>query len=384
MLSHTGIQQGSALRIVLQATTALPTGRYNAQIEVVAPVSGVNQLQTLSQTITVEDRSSSAFGQGWSLSELERVVPQTGGNLLVSGTGVREWFDSTGMPMPGMMSNSALVQQANMTWRLNLPDGGLRTYDTTGRITSKVDGYGNTISFVWNSTSGLLTSDTDAVGRAATLTYHNGRLSRVTVAAGRFVDLAHNATGRLLTITDPAATQPGTGTTPLMTYTYNSSGLIATLTDVQQRQTVLTYSFAGRLAQATLPGGAQWQFAPVAAVGLVNTASGLGTTTNPAPIASPTTAEATWTNPLGGIRKLKVDSLGNVIRKVLPNDGTTTYTWDGNGRVLSVTQPDPDGTGPLASPITTSVYDTSGNRTQLTLPGGATRSWSYNSQNSPD
>ena len=46
-----------------------------------------------------------------------------------------------------------------------------------------------------------------------------------------------------------------------------------------------------------------------------------------------------------------------------------------------MTQPDPDGSGPLPAPVTTSVYDTSGNQTQLTLPTGAVRTWTYNAQN---
>ena len=299
VIDQTGIQLNSPIRIALQATTPLATGKYDAQIEITAPMGMSSQTQTLTQTVLVENRTTSAFGKGWSVAGLKKLVPQTGGTLFVNGAGVREWFGSNGMAMPGMMASSPLVQQTDMSWRINQADGSYHAFDTSGRITAKVDSLVNSITYGWDMMTGLLTSVTDAFGRITTLAYSNGRLAQVTDYAGRFVVLTHGTDGQLNTISSPSSFQPGPWTPPVMTYGYNTAGLIATLTDPLARSTSLTYSFAGRLASAVLPGGAAWNFAPVALVGLVNTATGSGTTANPAARTLPATALATWTNPLG-------------------------------------------------------------------------------------
>jgi YD repeat-containing protein len=255
--------------------------------------------QTLTQNVLVENRESSPFGRGWTVTGLEQLVPQAGGTVFLSGAGYKDWYGSTGMAMPGMMANSPLVQQTDQTWRLNLPDGGYHTFDVSGRLTSKVDGLGNTITYGWDSISGLLTSVSDVFGRITNLNYLNGKLSNVVDFAGRFVNLTHDTNGQLQTITSHSAAAMGPWAPPVMTYSYNAEGLLASSVDQAQRTTLLTYSFSGRLASAVLPNGGTWSFAPVALVGLANTASGVGTTTSPATRTLPANALATWTNPLG-------------------------------------------------------------------------------------
>ena len=217
VIDHTGLQPGSPLRIALQASTPLASGKYDAQIEVSAPSGTYTQTQTLTQQVLVENRTTSAFGKGWSISGLEQLIPQTGGTLFVNGAGVRTWYDSSGMAMPGMMANSPLVQQTDMSWRLNQPDGSHHTFDATGRLMAKVDALGNTLSFDWDATSGLLTSFTDAVGRMTTLAYTNGKLSHVTDYSGRFVVLTHGADGQLTTISSPSSFLTGPWSPPVMT-----------------------------------------------------------------------------------------------------------------------------------------------------------------------
>ncbi len=47
-----------------------------------------------------------------------------------------------------------------------------------------------------------------------------------------------------------------------------------------------------------------------------------------------------------------------------------TYAYDGLNRRTTVAQPDPDGAGSLASPVTTFGYDAVGNVTSITDPAG--------------
>jgi YD repeat-containing protein len=383
VIDHAGIPQGTPIRISLQATTSLASGEYDAEIVMTAPIGTSTQMQTLTQQVLVEDRSNSAYGKGWNLSGVEKLIPQSNGTLFINGAGVRVWYNSSGAATSGMMANSPLVQQSDMSWRLNLPDGSYHTFDPSGRMTATVDAFGNSVNYSYDVTSGLLTSVTDAVGRITTLSYANGKLSNVTDYGGRFVVLTHDTDGQLVTISSPASFQVGPVSPPVMTYSYNGAGLISTLTDTLQRSTSLTYSYADRLASAILPGGAAWSFAPAALVGLVNTATGTGTTSNPAPRTLPVSVLATWINPLGAVRKLAVDALGNVIREIAPDGSETTYTRNANGQILTATLPDPDGSRPLPSPVTTYVYNTSGTTAQVTFPGGATQSWTYNSNNLP-
>ncbi len=56
---------------------------------------------------------------------------------------------------------------------------------------------------------------------------------------------------------------------------------------------------------------------------------------------------------------------------------TTTYGHDAFARLALVTQPDPDGTGPLASPQVDYAYDAKGNLTSATDPLGHTTAFEY-------
>jgi len=54
-------------------------------------------------------------------------------------------------------------------------------------------------------------------------------------------------------------------------------------------------------------------------------------------------------------------AMGQVATKTTPK-GTTSYAYDNRQRLVSVTEPDPDGAGPLAAPVTSFTYDDEGNR----------------------
>ena len=75
------------------------------------------------------------------------------------------------------------------------------------------------------------------------------------------------------------------------------------------------------------------------------------------------------------------DADGNVVSVTDPRGGVTTTAYDRAGRKTSVTQPDPDGAGPLAAPVTTYAYDASGNLTGQTDPLGHTTNFVYDALN---
>lgn len=75
------------------------------------------------------------------------------------------------------------------------------------------------------------------------------------------------------------------------------------------------------------------------------------------------------------------DAAGNLSAVVDENGHRTTYQYDSMNRIVRLTQPDPDGGGPLASPITTFTYDAAGNLRTVTDPLGRTTSSTYDSLN---
>ena len=56
---------------------------------------------------------------------------------------------------------------------------------------------------------------------------------------------------------------------------------------------------------------------------------------------------------------------------------TTSWGYNARGQVLSQTDPDPDGAGPLPAPVTSYTYDLAGQRTSITDPAGNTTLYLY-------
>lgn len=87
--------------------------------------------------------------------------------------------------------------------------------------------------------------------------------------------------------------------------------------------------------------------------------------------------EPTWADPLGNEQTFEIDGFGFVTKHTNALGHIVTQERDVDGRVTKTTEPDPDGAGPLAAPVTTYTYDSAGNQTQVTLPDGSTQSWVY-------
>ena len=72
------------------------------------------------------------------------------------------------------------------------------------------------------------------------------------------------------------------------------------------------------------------------------------------------------------------DILGRLATVTDPTGFTTAYAYDNRSRLTSVTQPDPDGAGSLTAPVTSYEYNLFGDLTKITLPGSRSTSYSYN------
>jgi len=206
-------------------------------------------------------------------------------------------------------------------------------YDqTSGRVTQQTNATGDTTQFAWDEATGTATV-TDPRGHVWKDVYQDGVLQQrvdatnkatgfgfdgdlnqtgVTSPAGETTQMSYDANGNLLSATAPASLGSAQ-----KTFAYNALNDPTTVTDARGTVTSYTYTAAGNVATVT-QGGQQ---------------------------------QASYT----------YDAAGRVLTATDANGNTTSYAYDGAGNVVSVTQPDPDGPGPLGQPKTTFTYDSQGN-----------------------
>ena len=397
---------GDIQQVALQAdASSLPTGRYPYSVSI-GDVRGATTTTTLAGSTTVVNDSTSALGSGWVVDGLEKVVPAAGGVVLDLGSaGQSLWFangsGSTYVDPAGEFS--ALVANGDGSFTRTLTDGttiqfdpagqetaeldrngvGLAySHDGSGRLSTIQDHYGNTTTFSYDGSTGLLDSITDPAGRTTTFAHSGSALSGVTLPDNSTWDYASDGPGQVTRITDP-----------------------------DSNSVAVAYDAAGRVGTITNPDATSESFTPAQEQGFVP--AGSGTQGSPAAPTLLAQAGATYTDPLGnvtnlypdwqglGLTDVTSDPLGNVTTAgrdgnglatvvVDPLDRITQYTYDSQGNVTGTINPDGSTTSAtyngLAEPLTTtdelgrtttSAYDNHGNRTSLTDPLGNVTTDSY-------
>ena len=122
-------------------------------------------------------------------------------------------------------------------------------------------------------------------------------------------------------------------------YTYTPDGQIDLETDPLGRVTDYDYDGSGRLIRLTYP------------VGTVDEA----------------------------VQEFEYDNAGNLTAFIDENGNRTEYKYDAMNRLVQIIEPDPDGSGSLASPITIYTYDLDGNLLSITDARGNVTSNEYDS-----
>jgi RHS repeat-associated protein len=241
------------------------------------------------------------------------------------------------------------------------PDGGVTTwtYDSENRVTSMVDPRGNTppaLPAAFTTTyaydiEGHQVSSTDPLGRVTQTVFDTaGRADTTTDPGGKVTNLAYDAVGRVRQVN-----QTGQGATK---YTYDTAGSLRTRIDPLLRTTAYDYDLGRRLVKQTDPAG---RF-------------------------------ATFGYDLEGRRTLMVDQKANAAGN--PALGSTSYTYDRLGRVLSRSYSDGtaavsytyDAAGRRATMVdgtgtTTYGYDSANRVVSKTLPSGAVMAYTYDAAN---
>ena len=253
--------------------------------------------------------------------------------------------------------NNVLVEQTDP-----LGNRTLYRYDGTLNLTDVIDPGGFRITMTYDARGNLLTRS--APGGAWTYNAFNDPLTYED-ARGKVTDYEYDPAGNLTLVRGPAApfTRPETryGRDPAGT------GLLTSITDPRGKQTTFTYT-DGNLTEIRTQLGNRTTMGYDGSGRMRSLVEPRGY----APGADP--ADYTWTytyteadqletqtDSLGNATTLAYDPAGNLLSRTDANGHVTSYGYDEANHLTSVTAPDPDGTGPLAAPVTRYAYDAAGN-----------------------
>jgi RHS repeat-associated protein len=175
--------------------------------------------------------------------------------------------------------------------------------DLTGPLTSPF------ITYVYNS-QGKVDTITDPLGRDTSFTYNSiGLRTVVTDDAGNETTYAFNDANQVTTITGEDPDNTGPLTAPVTTYTYSTTGQVASIKDAENGTTNFTYDDAGNLLTLKDPVNNITSYAY----------DGMGRVTME-------------TNELGDARSFYYDAIGRLYKQVDRNEQIRHFDYDSLNR----------------------------------------------------
>ncbi|WFE24690.1 polymorphic toxin-type HINT domain-containing protein [Solwaraspora sp. WMMD937] len=305
--------------------------------------------------------------------------PFTARGTFVVGAGM--WNGSRGNFWPGEISDVQAYQKALSPTEVAAVHGGTapaadahvvrESYqvDDNGEVVAATDANGDTTYITYDEGGNAVKTTAPAayaqsvdspspvLANAASWVGYNtfDEVTDTLDPSGNWSVTSYDADGRVAGEQLPAYTPPGSATpvTPEITYSYDASGQVASVTDPFNETTEYTYDQLGRLTKVVTPNDGTTRYA-------YNLAGDLLTTTDP------TGAVARSTYDYLGRQETSTD----VVRQTGTNH-TTTYSYGPGGRLAQVT--DPTGVTTAATynavgqPLT--VTDGAGNTTEYTYDG---------------
>lgn len=326
-------------------------------------------------------------------SNVQKTFTYTAQNDPQDITDAKQKVTHYGYDAAGNNNAITLAGQAVFSANYNAQGQMLNSTDGNGQQTTYTyDGSGNVASVTSPDPDGvgpLAASQTtytyDGMGNVVTMVDARGNCSGCT-AANHTTTYTYDKDGHLLTETDPLGNCSGCNAAAhTTTYTYDAAGNQKTVQDANGHTTTYDYDNANHLIKVTGadPDGNGPLAAPVTTytyddagnrltmVDPRGNCSGCNaaqhTTTYTynqnnqlASVTTPKGEKTTYFYDANGNLSSVVDPRGNVTG-ANPNDYSTTYTYDAAGRLLTTTPPDPDGSGPLHAATATNHYDNVGN-----------------------
>ncbi|MEO7101165.1 MAG: RHS repeat-associated core domain-containing protein [Luteolibacter sp.] len=218
----------------------------------------------------------------------------------------------------------------NLARKITYPDGTAEsfTYGAFNQIASHTMRNGKTENFIYFSGSaknGLLQASTDAGGGRTTYTYNaNNLVETVTDPMNRVTKITYDKNGAIKKITYPPAASGGVSYSK--SFTYDSRGNLLTRTNELGKIWTNTYDAYNRLLTATTPLNrtTSYRYDP-------NTPNNR----NPIEVTLPSLKKIAYTYTVGWGYKIKtITAAAGTAQAVV-----TTYNYDDNGNVTSVTDP---------------------------------------------
>ncbi|MBY8887322.1 DUF6531 domain-containing protein [Streptomyces sp. PTM05] len=281
----------------------------------------------------------------------------------------------------GILSATFDYDDTTRTTTYTDSQGNRSTYGhtTDGQVAQETDPLGNTTRTWWDAHGDKPLAITDPLGRTTTYAYDAyGRPTQVTLPDGSVARAAYNALGLPEEVVEPG------GAT--WRRTYDDRGNLLTTTDPAGAETRRTYDDGGRLTSVTDALGGVRAFTANPAGLPVAVTDELGRVTSVR--RDPFGRVAEITDPLGRVTRLTWTLEGRPRRRDHPDGTHESWTWDGEGNLLSHTDQvgnvtrhtpgpfdlpaqrlDPDGAAYAFA------YDTELRLTGVTNPQG--RTWSY-------
>lgn len=348
---------------------------------------------------------SGAFGRGWRSTYEERLGSQTGGHKKYWREDGSAWFFQWDSINQGWLLISPPEARASLSYdsgttkyTLTFLDGSKRIFNTGGYLIALVDRNGNQTTITLTAANRPLQA-TDAAGRwvkfnydpydrittlqdstgtIATYSWNGFNLSRATYADGSFINYSYDASNRMLSVTD-------TNGKLLESHTYDSGnrGLTSQRANLVDKLTVAYTSNSSTRLTDSLNNITDYGFQPRAGRQLVTSITGPGCAScggrnNQSSGYDAAGNQTSSTDALGRTTTYTYDGNGNVLTRSIVVNGQTltwTYTYNGFGQVLTATDP--------LGHATTNVYDVKGNLTSTTTPSpdgtqaGSTTSFAY-------
>jgi RHS repeat-associated protein len=289
------------------------------------------------------------------------------------------------------------------------------TYDNARNKISMTDGLGHTTRYQYDARN-RLTVTTYPDQTATTNAYDGpGNLAGVTDQAGNQVQYTYDGANQLKTVVQLNSPNTGSNTN---TYGYDNDGNLITLSDENGHTTQNAFDLAYEEVSKTLPDASSTETRTYDNNGNLATVThfnGVTTTytwdqlnrmlTRSTP--GETTVSHTYTatgkyqttTDASGTTNYTYDSMDRLITKATP-EGTLTYTYDGDGHVLTITSSNANGASVSytydslnrlstvtdnrlggAQNVTTYTYDTANNLLTETLPNNLQSTFQYDPEN---